>query len=78
MLNINKENKFEVQFKESFERRIGSNVRDPQKYKHLEDVAQNWIYTHRGDSLDGIIAHQKMITIIDLSDFQLQQILSNI
>ena len=77
MLKINEENKFEVKFKEVFERRVG-NLVSGKKYEKLEGIAQNWIYNNRGDGLEAILANERMQMIIDMSDFQLKETLKNI
>ena len=77
MLKINEENKFEVKFKEVFERRVGDLAKGEQ-YEKLEGIAQNWIYGNRGDGLEAILANQKIQMIIDMTDFQLKEALKNI
>lgn len=63
MLDINKNNPFEVRFKESIER-----MKALPNYPKIEKIAQSWIYDNHGSGLDAILANQKMQKCIDLGE----------
>ena len=73
MLNINNNNRFEVQFKESIER-----AKSLPNYPKIEKIVQSWIYDNRGGGLDAILACQRMQKCIELDEKTLIEALRNI
>ena len=73
MLNINEQNYFEVEFKNSIER-----VKSLPNYPKIERIAQSWIYDNRGSGLDAILANQKMQKCIDLDKQTFVEAVKNI